>query len=253
MAVNTARVLLIDVETSPLVAYAWGPMWETNLIEVINQSRILSFSAKWLGGKQITKGWDDYKMKKGHAETALLLDLHGLLSEADVVIAHNGNAFDTKIINARFLATGLGPPTPFQVMDTKLIVKRYFRLPSNSLDNICGYFGLGKKMEHEGFALWKKCLDGDKKAWARMKKYNAHDVTLLEELYLLVRPWITNHPNMGALAGTPNCCPKCSVVGKLHRRGWNVRKTSRTSRFQCRACGGWSSGKSEKIEDIEIR
>ncbi len=250
-----AKILLIDIETSPLVAYSWGPVYETNLIEVIDQSRILSFSAKWLNGKSITKGLPDYKgYKKGIIDDARICDeIHDLLNEADIVVAHNGRAYDVRMINARFLANGMNPPSPYRVIDTKTAFKRAFRLPSNSLDNICDYLGLGRKLEHEGFPLWKRCMAGEKKAWAKMLKYNRHDVVLLEQLYRRIFRWIDNHPNMGAYSEKPHTCSKCGVSGHLQSRGWNVNKVTRSPRYQCLNCGGWSSGPAVKIPNITIR
>ena len=30
-----------------------------------------------------------------------------------------------------------------------------------------------------------------------MERYNRHDVVLLEEVYIKIRPWIHSHPNLG--------------------------------------------------------
>lgn len=241
-----AKVLLIDIETSAIKAYTWGPKWETNLIEVIEPSKILSFSAKWLGGRSITKGLPDYKgYKKGVLEDDRICEeLHGLLNEADLVVAHNGRAFDIKTINARMMFNGLKPTSPYKIFDTKTEFKKRFRLASNSLDDLCGYYGLGRKLEHEGFPLWKRCEAGDPKAWAKMLKYNRHDIVLLEALYLLMRPWAENHPNIAFLSDFPEGCPACGSR-KVQSRGWNKTRTRKSKRYFCE-CGQWFSGKSEK-------
>ncbi len=233
------KVLLIDIETSPIKAYTWGPKWETNLIEVIQQSKILSFSAKWVGGKHITKGLPNYKgYKKGVInDRAICLEMHDLLDQADIVVAHNGKAFDVKTINLRFLANGLGPTSPHKVVDTKLEFKKRFRAPSNSMDDICDYLGLGRKMEHEGFPLWKRCEAGHRPSWEKMLKYNKHDVVLLEALYLKIRPWIIHHPNIAYLTEKRDACPNCGS-NKSQHRGWNRTKTLKFRRLQCE-CGSW--------------
>lgn len=233
------RILSIDVETTPLQAYTWGPKWETNLIEVIEQSRILSYSAKWLDGKHITKGWPDYKgYKKGELDDKKIMqDIWNLLNEADIILAHNGRDFDAKVINTRFVANGLTPPAPYKLIDTKTEAKKYLRLPSNSLDDICDYFKIGRKMEHEGFPLWKKCMAGDKAAWNRMLKYNKQDVVLLEEVYLLLRPWMSGHPTVG-MFHNKLVCPRCGS-DKIHARGFAVSKTQKYRKFQCQNCASW--------------
>lgn len=237
------KILLVDLETSPLEAFSWGPKWETNLIEVTAQSQILSYSAKWLEGKSITRGQVDTKGYRGGVvnDKELVGELWKLLDEADTVVAQNGRDFDIRVMNARFLFHGLTPPSPYSVVDPKVEAKKYLRLPSNSLDDICAYYGIGRKMEHEGFALWKKCIEGDPLAWKRMKRYNKHDVVLMEKLYLLLRPFMKTHPNQNLFTETP-VCPKCGS-GRVQSRG--VARTTQAlyKRFCCVDCGSWSRGK----------
>ncbi len=234
-----SRLLFIDLETTPLEAFAWGPKWETNLIEVTEQSRILSYSAKWLKGKHITKGWPDYKgYKNGVLNDRLIVkDIWNLLNEAEIVIAQNGKSFDIRVMNTRFLAHHLGPPSPYKVIDPKIEAKKYLRLPSNSLDDICDYFGIGRKMEHEGFGLWVKCMAGDRNAWKRMKAYNRHDVVLMEQVYLLLRPFMKQHPNMANYING-SVCPKCGNKS-LQRRGIVYLNSTSYHRIKCMTCGGW--------------
>lgn len=229
------KILLIDLETSPLEAYAWGPKWETNLIEVTAQSQILSYSAKWLGGVSITRGQIDCKGYKAGVvdDQVLTKELWKLLDEAEIVVAQNGKDFDIRVMNARIVFHGLTPPSPYRVIDPKIEAKKYLRLPSNSLNDICDYYGIGRKVEHEGFPLWKKCMAGDRKAWDRMKKYNKHDVTLMEQLYLLLRPWMKTHP-----VRFDGLCPKCGS-NDLRKRGSVVVGGSIYQVWRCQ-CGGWT-------------
>ena len=233
------KLLVIDIETSPITAYTWGPKWETNLIEIIDDSQILCFSAKWFGGKQLTKGMPDYKgYQKGLLDDKKLIEhIHTLLEEADAVITQNGRAFDMKTINARFVKHGMKPPAPYKIIDTLSEARRHLKLPSYKLDDMCKYFGIGTKLSHEGFELWKKCMAGVKTAWATMKKYNAHDVRLTEELYTKLRPFMKTHPNFSTFADK-HACPKCGS-GNVHARGYAANSTTMYQRAQCNACGGW--------------
>ena len=240
------RILTIDIETSPLIAYSWGPVYETNLIEVIDQTAVISYSAKWLGGKHITKGWPDYKgYKKGRLnDREIIKDIWRLLDEADIIVAQNGKRFDVKVMNARFLFHGLTAPSPYKIVDTLTEAKKYLRLPSYKLNDICNYYGIGGKVEHEGWGLWKKCLRGDEKAWKRMLKYNKHDVVLTEKLYLLLLPFI-KHPDRNIIEGTRGKCPSCSSE-KLIKRGYAMVKGGSKAKLQCKNCGAWTQGGKEK-------
>ena len=247
------KILLIDLETTALKAFSWGPSWETSLIEIIEHTTILSYSAKWLDGKHITKGWPDYKgYKKGKMDDKeIVKDLWKLLDETEVVIAQNGKAFDIKIMNARFLYHSMIPPSPYKVIDTMTEARKYLRLPSYKLNDMCDYLGIGRKKEHEGFPLWKKCIAGDRKAWKRMLAYNKHDIVLTEQLYLRLRPFISNHPNMNVYEGTIGNCPNCGS-NQLIRRGYNFARSHKRIRYRCKSCGAWSSGDIVKTE-VEVK
>jgi hypothetical protein len=246
---NKPHILFLDLETSPIIAYTWGPKWETNLIEVIEYTRILSYSAKWLGGVSITKGWPDYKGYKAGVlnDFSIVLDLWKLVDEADIIVAQNGKDFDIRTLNARFAKYDLPPPSPYRVVDTKVEIKKYLRLPSNSLDDIGHYFDIGRKKEHEGFKLWLKCISGDRQAWARMLKYNKQDVVLLERVYFKIRPWVKTHPNISVFVGG---CPKCGSKD-LQSRGSNHTQGGSYTRFKCNSCLGWSQSK--KVGKVEYK
>lgn len=230
--------LFLDIETSPNLAYVWG-MWEQNVIEFEREWYVMCFSAKWENGEHITKGLPDYRgYKKGSEDDEKLVkELWHLLDKADMVVAHNGDQFDLKKINARFSFYNLTPPAPYKTVDTKKVAKRYFGFNSNKLDNLGEHLGLGRKVKHEGFELWKACMAGDSKAWRTMKLYNKQDVVLLEKIYNHFLPWISNHPNAGMFEeGTR--CPKCGGE-KLQKRGFALNQTTRYQRVQCQDCGGW--------------
>jgi DNA polymerase elongation subunit (family B) len=237
--VKTPKTLIIDIETSPIKAYTWGPKWETNIVDFIEYGQVISYSAKWLRGKQETKGLCDYKGYKPGVidDKKIIVDLHTLLDESDIVVAQNGIDFDLKYLNTRFLKHGLPPPSPYKVVDTKREAKKYLRLPSNKLDDMGSYFGLGKKLEHEGFPLWLKCEAGNKAAWAKMKRYNAQDVKLTEEVYLKLRPFMKSHPNLGSFAEAA-VCVQCGSA-ELQKRGYSRTTSSVFQRFQCTSCGSW--------------
>ena len=102
--------------------------------------------------------------------------------------------------------------------------------------------GLAGKTKHEGHGLWIKCLAGDPKAWAIMKKYNVQDVRLLEEMYELLRPWISNHPNHGLYSESlEDVCTNCGS-GELARRGFALTNMGKFQRYVCKSCGTWVRG-----------
>lgn len=234
------KILFLDIETFPMLFYAWES-YEARALRVVENTSVASWSAKWMGGPQITKAICDYKGYKPHSrdDKKLLEDLWKLLDEADIVVAHNGIRFDVKKLNYRFLVHRLGVPSPYRVVDTLREVKRVAAFDSHRLNELARQLEIGEKMRTGGADLWFDCLEGKPAAWAKMKRYNAKDVyPLLEKLYEDLLPWMVNHPNHGMWTGISSC-PRCGST-KLQSRG-KARATTRTyQRFQCQGCGGWA-------------
>lgn len=239
-----ANILFYDIETTPNLAYVWGK-YQQDVIAFEHEWELLCFSYKWMGSRNtIVVGQDQF------TEQELVEFMHRLFEEADIVIAHNGDNFDQRMMNAKFLQFGLNPPSHYKSVDTKKVAKKYFRFNSNKLDDLGNLLGLGRKVQTGGFELWMGCMRGDVKSWATMKTYNKQDVELLEKIYLKLRPWIDNHPSLAMLDNRPDACPKCGHE-VLQSRGVRHTKVSTYTRYQCQGCGGWCQ--SRKAEKSEIK
>jgi hypothetical protein len=246
------RILLIDIETSPNVGYTWGK-WEQDVIEFLQPWFLLSVGWKWLDECKIhCLGLDDFRdyRKNLTDDSKLVHKAWELFNQADVIVAHNGNAFDTKKLTAKFIGQGLPPPVPYKTVDTLVIARKYFKFDSNKLDELGQYLKIGRKLPHTGFHMWKGCMAGDKKSWNLMKRYNRHDVWLLEQVYLKFRGWAVNHPNMSLYLRTDkHQCPKCNSLN-VQRRGYSMLIKKIKQRFQCLDCSGWFTG--DYVEKNEI-
>jgi hypothetical protein len=239
---DLSKILLFDVETSPNISYTWGK-WEQNVIEFIKERQIICFAWKWLGEKQShSLGLPDFPGYKKNPDDnkALILELHKLISRADIVVGHNVDGFDDKRANTDFIKHNLPPPPPHKTIDTLKVARGKFQFNSNKLGDLGKFLGLGSKVEHWGFELWRRCMAGDPQAWSLMKRYNRGDVDLLEAVYLRERPWMTNHPNLNKPDGHVGC-PKCRSVNFL-KHGWNVNRWGSAPRFRCKDCYTTFSG-----------
>lgn len=234
------KILLLDIENSPNLAYVWGK-YQQDAIKFEREWYILSYAFKWLNETKVqAKALIDYKKvfkKDSTDDKELLNDLWKLLNEADIVIAHNGDEFDIKKINARLVFNGFPPPAPYKSIDTLKMARRYFNFTSNKLGDLADHLNVGKKLDTGGFELWIKCMSGDEKAWKKMVEYNKQDVVILEKIYYALRPWDTYHPNLGVYL-KDRVCSKCGS-GKLQSRGVYIAKTLTYNRFQCQDCGSW--------------
>lgn len=242
---NKPKILLFDVENTPSTAYIWSLWTETTTEEMIDKSwYMLCWAAKWLGSKEIMSSAlidfpKEYK-KNPENDKPILQKLWSLLDEADIVIGHNALDFDTRKANARFIINGMKPPSPYKVIDTLKVARKYFYFTSNKLTDLGKYLKVGEKIDTGGFKLWKNCMNGDKKSWEIMIKYNKHDIILLEDVYLKLRPYIMQHPNLGTLIDSERAvCPKCSSCN-IQYRGHTYTSSKKYRRFICSDCGGWS-------------
>lgn len=231
-----ARTLLYDLEITPILAWVYD-MFDANVIRVERPKLIMSFAYKWLDENEIhVVAQPDFKRYKRdkHDDKDVVIALHSLLDEADIVVAHNANGFDNKVANARFLYHGFPPPSPYVSVDTLVTARRTFKFGANSLQFLCEQLGIGTKSSIRHHDLWRQCIDGDEMSWLLMKEYNAHDVELLEGLYWRLRPYMHNHPIV-SLKG----CPKCGS-GNVQYRGTQRSKVGTYQRVQCQDCGAWS-------------
>jgi hypothetical protein len=164
------------------------------------------------------------------------------MEQADAIVTWNGDKFDLPWLKGEFLSAGFNPVAPSRSIDLLKTVKSSFRFPSNKLQYVSQKLGVGKKLDHEGFPLWEKCMRGEAKAWKTMEAYNIQDVLLLERMFNKLGGYIKNHPNMSVVSGGL-VCPKCG--GKHYQaRGTATTMAGTYQRFQCAAkdCGKWFRG-----------
>lgn len=233
------QILFLDIETAPDLVYVWG-VYQQNAIEVSEDWYLLSAAWQWRGERLECAGLDDFSGYKpgSRDDRRLAKRVHGLLDQADIVVAHNGVDFDLKKLNARFIAHGFDPPSPYKTVDTKRALKQVAAFSSNRLDWLSRQLDLGRKLEHQGFALWKGCMRGDPACWKKMKSYNRHDIRLLVGLYERISAYI-KQPNRALYSGDERCVnPACGST-EIEWRGLSRQITRTYRRFVCRVCGRW--------------
>lgn len=239
--VNDLKILILDIETSPLKAYVWS-RWRQNIYldQTISEWFMICWSAKWLGSdeyiydcvtpEEILKEDDERITKK----------LWGLLDQATIVIAHNGVSFDIPKINSRFLMHRLPPPSPYRQIDTRIVASKQFGFSSNKLDALAGYFNIEHK-DKTDFQLWVDCLNGDQKALDYMLSYNIKDIAILEKVYLRLRPWIKNHPNVGIyMERDHKVCPSCGSSNISEDGSSYYTNVNKYTMHRCGGCGAVS-------------
>jgi hypothetical protein len=239
--VRLPKVLVFDIETSPLKAYIFATrLWNTNVSEeqVLSEWFALCWSAKWLFSDEIMSDRLTGKEAKREDDSRIVKSLWRLLNEADIVIAHNGDRFDVPNMNTRFIVNGLPPTAPYQTIDTCSIAKKQFGFSHNNLNALARVFGFRAKNEMK-FDDWKRCVDGNESALQKMQIYNRGDVELLEEVYMKIRPWIHSHPNLGLYTESDEpVCSNCMSENLTKTDKFYYSMSSRFELYRCE-CGAY--------------
>jgi len=243
---NAPKILLYDLETSMIKAYVWS-IWNTNvnINSIIEDWYVICWSAKWLGTDTMinssvhTEGRMGYERTRDN-EAAVILKLWKLVDEADILIAYNGKKFDRKKMNAKFLEYELPEPSPYKVIDPMLIVKGNFALTSNKMDFVTKYIDsndAGKLTTN--LQLWIDAMNDDTIALDRMQEYCDEDINVLERVYMAVRHWDKNAPNL-ALHYDDNT-PRCNGCGSTDLQPIpNKTHNTNLSRFSIVRCNNCS-------------
>jgi len=239
---DAPKILLYDLETSPIEAYVWS-LWDQNvgLNQVLKESSVLSYAAKWYGSDDIM--YEDVRNQKDlRDDRKILKNLHKLIDECDILVGHNSNSFDIKVMNGRFINHKMKPPSSYKKMDTLKMVKKHFKFMSNKLEHLTNSLcETNKKSLHgkfSGFTLWSECLKGNVEAFKEMEDYNMKDVTSLEELFTLLLPWESS--TLFDVYNNSNT-PKCTCGSSdFKKSGFYYTNASKFQKYKCKKCGAES-------------
>lgn len=221
-----------------LAAYCGG----IGLNQIKTDWAALSIAAKWLGEDEVW--YEDTRHKATiRDDKDMIAKLCALLDQADIVVGQNVKKFDMRKIRARAMMHGLPPFKEPLVQDTMLMARSTGSFTSNKLEYLSANLTDTPKSSHAkfpGFELWLGVMQGNQEAWDEMREYNIQDVRATEQLYLKLRPWVRNHPNIAHYYDDDQRrCPRCGSVN-LHNNGTTFRGVSEYHAYTCSDCGGHS-------------
>jgi transposase-like protein len=258
--VRSARILLLDIETLPGEYYAFDPKVEYIApIMQIKDWSIACYSAKWLFEDKVMGQTVTAQEAYDRQDSSILGGIWKLMNEADIIITQNGIKFDIKKLNTRFVLNKMMPPARFLNVDTLRTARDVFGFTYNRLDELGQKFGIGKKIEMS-FRDWKNCLTNDSKATQSLKlmlEYCKNDIApLLEDVYISMLPYITNHPNLNVYTiSDQHVCPKCESTNMVWSEKPYATPQGLWESFRCQACGSTGRGtKTEhRVKSVSIR
>ena len=245
--IERPKILLFDTETQTLKVRVWGLyLQKIEIHKVIDDWHFISWAAKWLFEPDIISDILTPAEAKKRDDKRISKSLWKLFNEADIVIAHNAKRFDVRSCNARWIANKMFPPSPVRVIDTLVESQKIARFSSHKLDYLAQRYCDDGKTPTD-FGLWVKCEKGNKKALNKMVEYNRHDVELLEDVYLLIRPYIKGHPNLGVYDNNKEpVCPTCGGSRIKDTRKDYYTNVSRFQIFRCK-CGAYGRRRKSKL------
>jgi DNA polymerase elongation subunit (family B) len=241
------KIFYLDYETCSLIGKFYGSIWQTNITKVLRNQQIISGSGCWDDGKVFSVGQDDFKgYKKGvFNDYEIVKYFAEESSKADFVVAQNGDAFDIKVLNSRIAFYGLPAIPDVKTFDTKKLTKNAFYLPSYSLKNLAEYFGIKQnKIDIRLTEVEDRCEQGDKSAWAELKRYGKRDSVVLREVFKKILPYVKFNSHQTVFSANAQCSnPLCLShnLGVHYKKrrvvgGWKTQ-------YQCKDCGRYTTSK----------
>lgn len=249
-------LVIYDIEVSYIVSATWD-VYDTNVVKILREPFIIGIGWKFLGGKEtFYKDITDFPLYKRDRFTDKALVEYfkdNVLEQAEIFIGHNSNAFDWKWIMGRLATHGIEPPSQKRHIDTCRVSKNNFKFPYHSLKYLAEKFNLPRKIQNDGIELWVDCIEKNiPERWQEMEDYCKGDVIATEALYLRIRPFIKNHPNMAMILadmtienGTFRNCKQCGNT-EMVKSGIEYTNTTSWQTYRCYNCGARPRG--EKVD-----
>ena len=247
------NVLVLDIETTPMIVSAWR-LGKSHILtnNVLEDRHLLSYAVKWLFEPDVFADILTPAEVLSGDDKRITEDVWEFVDHADIIIAHNGKRFDMAMLNTRFIMNDINPPSPYQIIDTLLAFRSIGNFSSNKQGYLNKVLCLTEKMEHEGLEMWHKCKAGDPDALHTMLEYNKIDIFGLEEMYVKIRPWIKGHPNMSLYHDGVDMedCHRCGGEIEYINKPY-VTPMNRYSSYRCKECGGIGRSRSSELTTVK--
>lgn len=232
------KVIFFDIETAPIIATTWS-LYPKSLSHenILKDWYIICGAWKLAGNKKV----QSTQISSTLTDKQVCKDLRNALSNADILVTHNGDKFDIKKLNARLIYHNLPPLPLIPTVDTLKEVRKIAAFTSNRLDYLSKQL-IGKGKIKTEYNLWLDVIKDDKKALKKMVDYCKVDVIRLEQLYDRLRPYMKTHPHIGVLSGEDRLC-SCNKCGGTNLKKNGIRATAsgiKKQEVQCLDCFSYS-------------
>lgn len=249
------RIAVLDIETSASKVYCFGRFDQNITQNAVAEEggKILVACWKWLGDTEVQRLYMTPTEIANQDDSSIVAILYDLYEKADAIVMHNGKKFDHRMVQTRGVYHGYGKLPTIKVIDTLEMAKKVLRLPSNKLDSIGAYFGLGRKEVTTGIDLWKRVQENEEGAMKEMVSYCIQDVELLEAVYYQLQALGTTGFNAGQYFNDDKIrCRSCGSHN-VSNTGRHVHTgVGKYEELQCNDCGHTQRG-SQTVNTKEKR
>ena len=255
--IKKPKVLYFDLENSLMQAYTFE-IWNVNIggNRINKHSHLLSnswaFDDEPVQGIRLTP-----EQVKESDDLLVVVDMIKAIEQADILVSYNGISFDKKVLNTRALHHNLPPIRWGKHFDVMREIKKNFRFPSNSMDNVSNYLGIEGKNTSNHQRLWERCFEWwnheeCEEALKQMLVYGKQDIVVLRNLHKRIMGWDKSGVNVGLITKEINgvntkdnhelLCSHCGSkdVDKLTSKGYTTTTSYSVYRCGSSACRGLS-------------
>ena len=243
---------VMDLETLPMKieGFLFGLREQYISYDMVaKNSRMLSWAGKIIGDNRVFSDIMTPEEAVDYNSYRVTASAREFINACDFIIGHNWEGYDGKILNTELLHNYIAP-VEYKSIDTLLLLRRNFRLPSYKLADVNKQFGIRNKISNEGFSLWKRCAAGKKSALDEMLYYNEGDILATEDLFYRIHPYVSRSlPNFDVyrLGGTKQCmCGNTRFINS----GYMYTASGKFNRSVC-TCGAIYKGRKNLLTKEE--
>lgn len=229
------KVLFYDIEKAPALGWCWGPYDPPFAMHC--DTTVSTIAYKWGHEDQVhtlthsrashlTSFRKDKAMIKGICEK---------FNEADFIVAHNGDKFDWKHIQAAIVRNGLPPVKKPRMIDTLKMVKNEMKFDSHRLGDLCKVLKIPLKIETEKNLFISSITDWSK--YLKLVEYNVGDIIALEALFYKIQPHCKPVINVARLKKMDIGCASCGSDNLIKFGEYITAAGTRVQRHRCKDCG----------------
>ena len=268
--IKKPNVLWFDIETLPLKCFFWQPgtqyVGHKNMLPSHDMWGLICIQYAVNNGPVKVLRYDKHGGTKG-----MIKAFDKLVLECDYIVGKNSDRFDVKMLAAMRMILELPAITGWEkyTEDLERHMRKYFRLPSQSLDYISKKLGVGGKVGM-GMADWinisnmkelqdlkasgldTKALNKvslhmfnekavvifklGKAALNKMCIYGAKDTEDTRILWNRMLPYFDPKFNMAKWQNEKHGCKRCASVD-IKKNGTRLAGKTNYQQFHCNSCG----------------